>query len=355
MIGAPTFRIARDNAIKITATSVFTMLTDLLSFMLSWIRGCSYRDELNGSMKRFSIGESILIMSAVAAGLGLILGALLPGQIATVLGGLGVVLGLAILFGTIIVSYNWSYACFPALPMEMADDIMYFLTHTLMPRCDYLFAGIILNDTYTNEQCVILENYDTYVYADPYFEVGFTDFGYNAAFTLKTLWPDAVHWLNTTRLPILSGLVALDFVQTRLNAFADFDPTDPISYSVHLSSNYVWTFIPNLTIMVAAVYLLTRLWPFVGLIANFLTGLILPAYFVALISFETFRFVMMIGPLIAHAEKEAVGDPTHLAYEDAAEPRNKTVQVAKKVVKKMKARYMSARRRQDAQEMFQRL
>ncbi len=156
VVGAPTARDAAGNFVVISATGIVTILQEIFNYFYSWIKTCSYREELNGSMKRFSIGEAILIMIGVAAGMGLILGGIFPGQILTVLGGLGTILGMAILFGTLIVSYSWSYSCTPALPYQLADDLMYFITHTLFTRCDWMVSGIIQNDTYTNDQVQLM-------------------------------------------------------------------------------------------------------------------------------------------------------------------------------------------------------
>jgi hypothetical protein len=358
VVGAPTLPAAGNAVLNIASASIFTMLVELFDFIYSWFKTCSFREEINGSKKRFSIGESILIMIGVAFVMGIVMGGIFPGQILTILGGLGFLLGMAILYGTLVVSYSWSYLCVPALPFQLADDIMYFLTHTLLTRCDWMFAGIIKNETYTNDQCAICENYDDdtgYEYADCYDEIGFYDLGYNLAFTLNTLWPASIEWLNTTSFPLLTDLMHLEAVQTRLNAFPAYNSSDAISYSIHQSCNAAHTWGFNLAIAVAVSIVLSPLRPFVSLIANMILGLIQPTFYASMITFSGVNFIMLWGVRIAHAEKEALGDTNHIAHDDARDPRKgvgrKMARAAEKIGRVAKARYQAIinrkRRRED--------
>ncbi len=154
-------------------------------------------------------------------------------------------------------------------------------------------------------------------------DIGFADVGYNIAFTIVTLWPAAVTWLNSTTTPILSDLVGLEWVQTRLLAFSAYNASDPISYSTYNSCNYVHTFLPNLVIAIAVVYILSRLWPFVSLLANLFISLLLPSFYATLLSIETLRFIMLFSARCAHAEHNARKNTESIGHVDAMDPRSR--------------------------------
>ncbi len=315
-----------------------TVITQWFNYFYSWIRTCNFREELDGSMKRFSIGESVAIMTGVAGTLGIILGAIFPGQMLLLMGGAGSALGMGLLMGTLVVSYSWSFGCYTAFPQQMADDTMHFLTHTLFTRGPWLLGGIVTNDTFTNEQGVLCDNYAPtieggYEFADCINDVGFLDAGYNFGFALRTLAPDTLQWLNDTDTILINYIMHLDFVQERINAFPDYNATDAISYSVHNSCAFVYTAAPNYWILQAALRVATLLRPFIGLALQTILALIMLASAALLLIYALFQLLFQIPIAAAQAQEKAFDQPDSIHHTVAIrEP------VGVRLLKKFKAR-----------------
>jgi hypothetical protein len=293
-----------------TATAPADVLAGWFNYLSTWIRTCAYRDELDGSGKRFSIGEAILVMTAVTFGIGLVVGQIIPSQVLAIMGGLGMILGTAILFGTLVVAYNWSYLCMPALPQQLADDIMYFSTYTLFARGPWLLGGIITNTSFTNDEAGICANYASdggYEYAHCVDEVGFKDFGYVAGFILRTLSPATVEWINSTEILVLRDIVQLDYVQARLNAMIDtYNASDPVSYSIHNSCAYVYVGWSHYAVMQFLLRLFLVLRPLIGLLlTTIMTAFALAQMAIYLI--YAFTTYLMTAPMrVARARLNAM-------------------------------------------------
>jgi hypothetical protein len=199
---------------------------------------------------------------------------------------------------------------------------MYLIMHTIFPACDWFWAGIILNETYTNSECRSCELYSDpeeggYVYQDCV-ELGFVDVTANAVFILRQLWPDALEWLNTTQLFFISSLVQTEYFQSRLALFADYDPDDPISFSVHTSCGYTYTLLPNMVLMFMRLHALALAAPLVSLIFDLLTSAIYLGALSALFAFNAVMFLLVNMPSkVAMAERQAIEDESHLAHEAA--------------------------------------
>ncbi len=78
-------------------------------FIYATVRTCSYRQELDGSMKRFSIGEALLISGAVGIAAGALAAVPLFGLgVSSVSAAIGTGL-LVATAATVVVGYDWSY------------------------------------------------------------------------------------------------------------------------------------------------------------------------------------------------------------------------------------------------------
>jgi hypothetical protein len=292
-----------------------------INYLAAWARTCSWRDEFNGSGKRFSIGENLLNIAAI----GIVLGVfymLVPAPLQAVAGGVSVVLGTWLVFTFLVTGYSWSYLCSPALPFQLADDIMYFLVFTLIPRTPWLTGGIITNETFTSETAGICANYDDpedggFDYYHCVNDVGFKDIGYNLAFTLKTLLPGTLAWINETNTPLLSNLVQLEFTQTRINAFQSYNSSDAISYSSHQSCNYVYTSWSNYLILQAVLRILILIKPLISLLAALILATIPLAASAGLLVFYTSRALDEITRNASIAQAEAAMDTSSIHHQAA--------------------------------------
>ncbi len=217
------------------ASEIVALMQRLITWVISSVKTCSYEEELTGAQKRFSIAEALLLSSLTGATIGALVGVPLVGT--------GVMLGITIMgntllfavMGTLWFTYNWSFSCFPALPYQLADDSVYALTHTVFPACDFLFAGQINEEGYTNDNCKACELYTgetaEFTYASCTDDIGMKDLAFNIVFIVKETFPDFFAALKETTVPILQDLMHLSFVQERLNAFDDYDKEDAIQFS----------------------------------------------------------------------------------------------------------------------------
>lgn len=333
------------------AVASFTSFTEVgrawIDFFWGGIKTCSWRDELTGAKKRFAVGEALLIMGAVSIGGGIVTALVLPGQTLAFLGGSAATLGAVVVFGSLFVTYTWSFGCFVALPLQLADDVVYFLANTLFTRCDWFFAGVINEATYTNDHCAAcaLFDDDAPAFTVPHCsrDVGFLDFGYNAAFSLAQLFPSAVEWFNTTTLPLLSDVAALDYVQTRLGAFAARNMSDPIVYAQVHSCNAVYTFAPHLAIDFALLFLIYLAWPLVKLVGGILVGLLAPAAMLIVFMVNAAGALSGLPVYAAHAQYAAFVNEKHLLHRQVRAPGGASTTAGRAVVRLARAVAAKAR------------
>jgi hypothetical protein len=284
-------------------------LTGWATYLYKSVRSCSFREELDGSQKRFSIGESALIMGAVGASVGAIVTLPFIGFGLTTVGAAAGSASLAMVLGTLVVSYSWSYRCTPAFPYGLGDDVTWFATRTLWPRADWFWAGILNGDsitgadTYTSAASVVCSNYldgtftAGWCYGAPDAGgLGFADLGYNLVFILGQVWPAALTYLATTRVPLLQQLVAIPIVNGYLDAFSGFDATDPVQYSQHWQCATTWTAVANVIIAVAYFYVIWKLaGPLVRMFATLLAQALWPVALAGMLELHLL-FAMLEGP-----------------------------------------------------------
>lgn len=276
--------LTADAEVAAATVDTNTSLRGWAEFAYTTIRSCSYRSELDGSMKRFSLGEAALIVAAAAGVVSLLVAVPLLGTGVAAASTVAGTVSLAVVLGTLVVAYDWSYRCVPALPYQLADDAIALLTRTLWPAADWFFAipkaADDGSDPYTNTQAPICLHYmgpePTFVSAWCSEELGFADLGYNLMFVLRQTWPDALDWFNTTTIPIVADVAAFVRDLGYLDAFADVDMTDPVAFANYWKCATVYTALPNLLIALAYLYLLAQLRPLVGLVASVLTQALYP-------------------------------------------------------------------------------
>ncbi len=311
---------AANGSVTITARSPSELLLGWYDYFWGWIRTCNFVEELDGSQKNLSIGEGVGVMVCVAIVISLFVGAGVPLSFGIV--------GMALLMGTLVVTYGWSYRCGLALPQQLADDLMHFFTYTLLARAPWFAGGIIKNDTFTADQAGLCANYAApseggYDYYHCVNELGFKDFGYVMAFILQTTTPSTVAWLNETTLPLFEQIIHLDFVQLRLNAFVDtYNASDPISYSAHNSCAYIYVGWSHLAIFQLVMQGAILLAPLLGILVALITGFFIFVAALYLLGHAVLTFVTMVpvrvGMARAEATRIAYADSLH--YYDALEP-----------------------------------
>lgn len=330
---------ARVPSVRTSAATPQDVLVGMFDYFYTWIKTCSYDEELNGTQKRFSIGESILIIAGVAFTVALAVGQLLPMQMATYLGGVTTLVGFAVLMGTLVVAYSWSFSCMTALPQQLADDLMYFFTYTLFARAPWFLGGIVKNSSFTNDQAGLCENYAPaseggYDYAHCVNEVGFKDLGYVIAFILRTTVPATLEAINNTQTIMLRDIVQLEWVQERLNAFGSYNASDPISFSIHNSCSYVYVLWSHLA--VAQLYLrgFLVLRPLIGLLASIIVGLFIMAAMAILLVKSLIHYLFIIPKRVNAARQRAMSGEDELHLRDvvsASVPQRFTAMIRRRL------------------------
>jgi len=252
-------------------------------YFWSW-RACSYQSELDGSRKRFSIGESLIGFLLVFIVIAIVLSAILPAQLFVAVFGAILMAGLTVVLLFLILTYDYSYNCFPALPLGLADDAMYALVFSIWSKC--LVGASVVNElSYDNRTCFSCTHWSSGWFSIPNFATpfdegglfGFEDLRYNLAFLLRTLLPgiyDAITpGSSLLTAPVIGPLISLDFFQVPLAAYANFSAeTSTDRYFAQIWHGATWiTGVPNIGIAIVAIYLYFKLlWPVTLLTLNFL-------------------------------------------------------------------------------------
>jgi hypothetical protein len=274
------------------------------TYIYTSVRVCDYQEEIDGTLKRFSIGEALLIVGVAGFGVGLIVAAPMLGNLlAALVVALGVS-GVTVALFTLFFAYTFSMRCLPAAPLQAADDIMYFIVYELAARCDWFWASGYLNeDTYTNDNCYACSLYleRTFTAASCKYDVGFGDFGYYVSFWLQRYWPAAIEWIQTTTIPIISDMRNYAVVKDRLNAFgpASYDAADPVAFSQHTRCGNGETAVASLFIALAWLLLISLLRPLVDFFLRAANGVVFLAWSVATVAGTAFHALLVVPALIA--------------------------------------------------------
>lgn len=313
--------------IQVASTSLGQDMLRLGTYFYKWIRSCSYRSELDGSMKRFSAGEALLLIVGVAVSLSVVLAMVTGASFSGFLMVLGAVGTITLVTMPLVLTYTWSYSCLPAMPYQLADDIMHFLYHTLFPACDWFLSGIRKGSgiPYTNDACSSCADYDNVGPSDYYHchdELGFLDLGYNIAFALLTTVPDIVRSVNATQVPLISSLIQLDYVQQRLNAFGAYNASDPVSFSAHQSCMWVHTPITNFVVELSVLLLISYMGSLIGMLVDIILGTFLLAFYAMMLVVTLFSMFHHVAHMIAPSSDDDDDDDDNDDGDDSEKNRS---------------------------------
>lgn len=217
---------------------------ELAAFLLDTFIFCDWLvgNDLNGTLKRFSIGELLLIYASVFIMASVITIAIFGFDVVPLF--FTTMIASTIFLSTFMTLYaNWAYLCFPALPTILANDLLYFVAYNLIPKCSW-FWGFMIKSAYDNTNCAscnatIVMNLTHCVH-----EVGFFDFTYNIAFIIEVFFPQVLHFLRTSSG--ISRLIAdLPPVSARLNYFINVDLSDPFIWARYQGCDWITTLWAN--------------------------------------------------------------------------------------------------------------
>jgi len=299
---------------RVTVMTLTTSISELITFLFDWFKSCRYREEINGSQKQFSIAEALAIQFIAVVIVATTINLFIPSNAMTILMSIIGLFSLSTLVTVpLMITYMYTPSCFPAIPYQVPDDVTWAITRTIIPACDWLWSGIILNETYDNVACRVCDNYDDDTGYKPAacFEpsteedgVGFTHFGKNVGFTLLHYFPDLVQSWNNTNWPVLSTLIHTQIVQGFFTGFEAYNSSDAISYSVHWSCNFVHTALPNYYIILPFFSILAVAMPLAMVALGLIYGSLPLAYWMLMLgdASQTARFQMSI--LVGRDDKE---------------------------------------------------
>lgn len=230
---------------------VGTILKDLAERLFQQLVTCSFPvrnedGEIDGSKKRFALAEMLAISILVILALFVPLMILFPNSLFTIASGLGVIVTLV---GVVFLSmtYNWSYLCAPALPMELADDVRDMIGFTLAPKCNVLMSGSLYTP-YTNENCYTCDNAKTQRSRQCVKELNITGLYDNLALITVMHYPGLPDALRDFGLGSLVDKYTT-FGERVAKFESSFDPNDPVSYANHWTCKWFYTLTPYLAMI----------------------------------------------------------------------------------------------------------
>lgn len=226
---------------------------------------------LDGSGKRFSIGELVVGQIVILAATNILTYALFGFDILALI--LTNSMAMGIFMSVFLTFYeNYAYLCSPSIPLILPDDILYFLAYNLFPKCSW-FWGFMIKSLYNNDNCYTCEAAKAYVLTHCVHEVGFLDFTYNVAFIFDVFFPD---FINSLRTDTGVGRLIIDFgpISDRLGHWAGINIDDPFLWARYQGCNWIVTLPVNIGFFsLFAIGAAILLLPFTGVVGSVLSYL----------------------------------------------------------------------------------
>ncbi len=322
---------------KTTRLTISTLASSgraLLEYFVDWLRSCSYRNEINGSTKQFSIMEDLGILFLASVAFCMFINLFIPTNTMTLLMAIMGTFSVSTLVGLpLVIGYQYTPSCFPAIPYMLADDLTWGLTRTVWPQCDWLLSGIITNETLAGEPaydgltCRNCENYDDdtgWVVAQCFDPpsvpggLGFQNIGRNVGFTLLQWFPDTVQSWNNTNWPVLSTLIHTRLVQSFFTNFTAYNTSSQVSWTNHWSCNLVHTTIPNYYVAQPIFKILAISLPLAMVVLSLMYGLLFIAFWMIMLGEASQAATLELTNLVANdtewhnRERNLVGEVVFL-------------------------------------------
>jgi hypothetical protein len=231
---------------------------DIFSFFVDWFFLCDWLtgEDFRGTVKRFSIGETILIFGFGWLGITVLFVAVIGFNPFSFIVYSGTTFMFVVSF-FLSIQINFSFLCFPGLPATLADDVLYFLFYTVLPKCAWMYAFLIDDITYDNETCFFCNTAQSWHILNCAADRGFGDIFSNIIFMLEFYAPSAIQWIRDSRIIPIILLYQIPYVNERLNAFTNVDMSDKRVYAQYMGCNYMLTLWLNFFLALAFLYLVS--------------------------------------------------------------------------------------------------
>ena len=226
-----------------------TSASDIMNGLFASIYQCNWDtwEELDGTHKRFAIGQTLIIFVCTVFLLTLGLSAIFPSYIGTIFTLVFTGTTAFLIFGGFLVfTYGWSYGCGFAFPFDLGNDLFNFTVYILAPKCEIWLSSLI-NEEYNNDNCYSCEQANSFTIANCKNDIGFNWFWDNIVFIFQYYWPESIAWLRTAPFPF-TLLFNIPYFEETLNKFANVDWNDPVQYSQVQACGLGYTFLPNYAI-----------------------------------------------------------------------------------------------------------
>lgn len=222
------------------------ILKDLAERLFSQLVTCSFpvhneQGEIDGSQKRFALAEMLVISILLVLALFVPLMILFPNSLFSLAAGLGIIMTVVgVVF--LSVTYNWSYLCFPALPMPLADDIRDAIGFNIAPKCNVMLSGSFYTP-YNATNCYTCANARTQRSRHCVRDLNITSLYDNLALITVMHFPALPDTLRDLGLGSLVDKYTT-FGERVAKFQASFNPNDPVSYANHWTCNWFYTVAP---------------------------------------------------------------------------------------------------------------
>ena len=208
-----------------------------------WLVG----SDLDGTKKHFSIGEMLALYALVIVASSSFTITLFGFDVIMLF--LNNMIASTVFMSVFLTLYtNWAYLCSPALPVNLADDIFYFIAYNWLPKCSW-YWGFMMDSRYDNENCHSCEVAREAVLTHCRHNAGFFDFTYNAAFIIDAFLPQFVNDIRTGT-GAARIFLTIPFIINRLNFFLGVNLDDPFVWARFQGCNWIVTIWWNLLIFV---------------------------------------------------------------------------------------------------------
>lgn len=233
------------------ATSVINQVANELIF-------CNYTQDMTGQTRRYSVGQIVAMA----------LGVFLPGVTLMIFlfgfDPLMFVLGSGVatflLFGTFMVLHGDTALFCVGFPVQLGDSIFYSIAFNFLPKCPWYF-GALIEGEYNNDNCYLYDNIKNHNATNCFTKEGFKDALYLLVFYLQAYAPQALNFIRTTTIPPFPSLYSLPGFAARINYFNGVNLQDPDVYSRYMNCAWLWALPVNVSIFVAALYVVTLFGP----------------------------------------------------------------------------------------------
>ena len=276
-LGGPT---DLDNAVNQT-----TQLVNWFIGPCEWTVG----DNVNGRLKRYSIGEMFVGYGGIFTLVGFVS---VTGMGFNVL---SLVTSTSLSFMLLFFTFNSFYItyaplCWPQLPVPFMDDVLYFFVYNIFPKCPWFIGFMVNSRAYNNDNCYSCENSMTLPILQCKYDLGFRDITYNLVFMLQFYQPGVLSWIRDTRSPVYL-LYQIPYFADRINQFVNINLNDRFVYAQYVGCNYIMTLLFN---SIIATYEAAVLYFFEPVTIAALTAAIQLVYILLLIGGVVFFILMDI-------------------------------------------------------------